>query len=59
MADEKNNVLFGLIDDLQINMVAIEEYAIGRTKSGNRKPNRLAHIEQHANAIELIVNQMK
>lgn len=54
MANQKNKELYALIDDLHDHKEKLDHYAIHRTRSGNRIPNRLKLMEEQAAKIEKI-----
>jgi hypothetical protein len=59
MANQKNIELFELMDELASHKEELDRYAINRTRSGNRFPNRLEHIGKHAAAIESIASAIQ
>ncbi|ASA20923.1 hypothetical protein [Paenibacillus donghaensis] len=59
MANRKYTQLFELMDALHDHKENIDYYAIQRTESGNRLPNRLSEIEKSAAEIEEIAKKIQ
>lgn len=58
MVSQKNKELFALMDKLHEHKEQLDYYAIKRTKTGRRIPNRIEHLEKHALKIYLVSNEI-
>lgn len=58
IVSKKNKELFSLMDKLHEHKEQLDYYAIKRTSTGRRIPNRLDHLEKHALEINLVSNEI-